>query len=220
MTSSGNEPFWLSDPSVLFRGDTWLAFVPTPDMSVDQSLNAVVRFVFYLSALLFLCSMDIRYFLYIPVTMLITVALHRWFPKAKEMFRGSPYVSGYKGKDTTKPSDDNPFMNPTLVDINENPERPPAADPTDKEVRDKVNRAFAQTSNIYMDTGDVYANMQAQRNFYTVVEDDHAGLLKFLGGGVGSDKVLNEGYVAARGTLPNLASGTVARPTGTAPGSA
>ena len=70
-----SEPFWIADPSVLFRQDTWLAFVPTPGMTVDQSLNAVVRFVTYLSALLFLCSMDFRYILYIPVTMLVTVAL-------------------------------------------------------------------------------------------------------------------------------------------------
>jgi hypothetical protein len=170
-------------------------------MTVDQSLNAVVRFVTYLSGLLFLCSMDFRYILYIPVTMLITVALHKWFPVAKEMFRGSPTVSSYVGKDTTKPTVDNPFMNPTLVDINENPNKPPPADITSREARDKVNASFAQTSNLYMDTSDVYANMQSQINFHSVPIDDHAGLLKFMKGGKGSDKILNEGYVPAKGTL-------------------
>jgi hypothetical protein len=196
-----SEPFWIADPSVLFRQDTWLAFVPTPSMTVDQSLNAVVRFVTYLSALLFLCSMDFRYILYIPVTMLITVALHKWFPVAKEMFRGSPYVSSYVGKETTQPTTENPFMNPTLVDINENPNKPPPADITSREVRDKVNASFAQTSNLYMDTSDVYANMRSEINFHSVPIDDHAGLLKFMKGGKGSDKILNEGYVPAKGTL-------------------
>lgn len=195
------EPFWISDPSVLFRSDTWLAFVPTPNMTVDQSLNAVVRFVTYLSALLFLCSMDFRYILYVPVTMLITVALHKWFPVAKEMFRGSPFVSSYAGKETTQPTVNNPFMNPTLVDINEKPNKPPPDDITKREVRDKVNASFAQTSNLYMDTSDVYANMQATINFHAVPTDDHAGLLKFLKGSGRSDKILNEGYVPARGTL-------------------
>ena len=196
-----SEPFWIADPSVLFRQDTWLAFVPTPSMTVDQSLNAVVRFVTYLSALLFLCSMDFRYILYIPVTMLVTVALHKWFPVAKEMFRGSPYVSSYVGKETTQPTTENPFMNPTLVDINENPNKPPPADITSREVRDKVNASFAQTSNLFMDTSDVYANMRSEINFHSVPIDDHAGLLKFLKGGKESDKILNEGYVPAKGTL-------------------
>lgn len=196
-----SEPFWTADPSVLFRQDTWLAFVPTPNMTVDQSLNAVVRFVTYLSGLLFLCSMDFRYILYVPVTMLITVALHKWFPVAKEMFRGSPYVSSYTGKETTQPTTDNPFMNPTLPEINENPNKPPPADITSRDVRDKVNASFAQTSNLYMDTSDVYANMRAEINFHSVPTDDHAGLKRFMQGGKGSDKILNEGYVPAKGTL-------------------
>jgi hypothetical protein len=202
-----SEPFWIADPSVLFRSDTWLSFVPTPNMTVDQSLNAVVRFVTYLSALLFLCSMDFRYILYIPVTMMITIALHKWFPVAKEMFQGSPYISGYSGKETTKPTQENPFMNPSLVDINENPNKPPPAEITSREIRDKVNASFAQTSNLYMDTSDVYANMRAAINFHNVPTDDLDGYKRFLNGGTSSDKILNEGYVPAKGTLTTPSAG-------------
>jgi hypothetical protein len=170
-------------------------------MTVDQSLNAVVRFVTYLSTLLFLCSMDFRYILYVPVTMMITIALHKWFPVAKEMFQGSPSISGYTGKATTKPTQDNPFMNPSLTDINENPNKPPPAEITTREIREKVNASFAQTSNLYMDTSDVYANMRAEINFHNVPTDDLDGYKKFLGGGKGSDKILNEGYVPAKGTM-------------------
>jgi hypothetical protein len=96
-------------------------------------------------------------------------------------------------------------MNAPLTDILDNPDRPPApADITTKEVREKINVAFAQTSNIYMDTTDVYDLVQAQRNFHTVPEDDHAGLLKFLGKNARSDKVLSESYVVAKGTAEEL----------------
>jgi hypothetical protein len=98
-------------------------------------------------------------------------------------------------------------MNPTLVDINENPNKPPPTDITSREARDKVNASFAQTSNLYMDTSDVYANMQSQINFHSVPIDDHAGLLKFMKGGKGSDKILNEGYVPAKGTLVTPSAG-------------
>jgi hypothetical protein len=93
---------------------------------------------------------------------------------------------------------------------------PPAADVTRKDVRDEVNAAFAKTSNIYMDTSDVFQMVQAQRNFHTVATDDHAGLLKFMGKGQRTDKLLSEGYVAAKGTVPGMPSTTsIDAPTGT-----
>ena len=107
-------------------------------------------------------------------------------------------------------------MNPHLTDILDNPMLPPAADVTRKDVRDEVNAAFAKTSNIYMDTSDVFQMVQAQRNFHTVVTDDHAGLLKFMGKGQRADKLLSEGYVAAKGTVPGMPSTTsIDVPTGT-----
>jgi len=87
-----------------------------------------------------------------------------------------------------------------LPDIMDNPNRPPAADITDKKVRDQVNKAFSKTSNLYMDTTDVFDMVQAQRNFWSVVEDDHAGLLKFLGKNAKSDKLGSESYAVAKGT--------------------
>jgi hypothetical protein len=214
--------FWFSDPTVLFRQDTWYAFVPTAGMSVDDSLNAVVRFTIYLSILLFGCSMDVKYFVYVPVVMALTVGLHTLYPQTKkimEPFRMGTAVSSYRGEETTKPTQENPFMNPTLVDINENPNRPPASDPTDASVRDEVNKQFSQTSNMYLDTTDVFQQVQSQRNFYTVPADDHAGLLKFLGKGAASGKLLNEGYVVTKGSMAKTPASSVATPpTGTMPG--
>lgn len=215
--------FWFSDPSILFRSDTWYAFVPTAGMKVDEALNAVVRFTVYLSILLFLCSMEVKYFVYVPVVMAITVALHQLYPgaakKITEPFRMGTAVSSYVGSGLTMPTQENPFMNPTLVDINENPKKAPAADPTDIDVRDKVMQQFAQTSNVYLDTTDVFQLAQAQRNFYTVPADDHEGLLQFLGKGAASGKILNEGYVIAKGSMPKTpATDATTQPTGASPG--
>ena len=195
-------PFWYSEPSVLFNKDTWYVFVPTPTMSVPAALNAVVRFSVYLSTLLFLTSMDAWYTVIIPIVMMITIFLNAWFPEAKKMTES--FVSSYVGDAETMPSDDNPFMNAPLTDIQDNPDRPPAADVTRMDVRDKVNDAFSKTSNIYMDTSDVFDLVQSQRNFHTVPEDDHEGLLKFLGKNARSDKILSEGYVVAKGTVEEL----------------
>ena len=212
------EPFWYYEPNILFAQDTWSKFVPTADMPVSTALNAVVRFSVYLATLLFLSSMRPVYLLIIPLVMGVTIALNMMFPRARkivESFGNGLVVSGYVGDMETRPSDDNPFMNPHLTDILDNPNLPPAADVTRKDIRDEVNAAFAKTSNIYMDTTDIFEMVQAQRNFHTVVTDDHAGLLKFLGKGQRTDKLLSEGYVAAKGTVPGLpTSQSIDTPTG------
>lgn len=212
------EPFWYTEPSILFRQDTWYTFVPQPNMSVRASLNAVVRFSVYLSVLLFATSRDPWYLLVVPLVMLTTIFLHRAFPEAKkivtESFASGPVVSGYTGAERSLPTPDNPFMNPGLTDILENPDRPPAAEITSLEVRDKVNEAFAQTSNIYMDTTDVFNLVQAQRNFYAVPADDHEGFLKFLGKNAQrtNQKGLSEGFVVAKGTVTSLPLPSVSVP--------
>jgi hypothetical protein len=214
-----NEPFWYSDPSILFSQASWFKFVPTADMPVSTALNSVVRFSVYLSLLLFASTLRPIYLLIIPLVMVTTVALDRVFPNAKKIVEGfgnGLVVSGYKGDMETRPSDDNPFMNPHLTDILDNPMLPPAADVTRKDIRDEVNEAFAKTSNIYMDTGDIFQMVQSQRNFHTVVTDDHAGLLKFLDKGKRTDKLLSEGYVAAKGTVMSLpTTQSIDVPTGT-----
>ena len=211
-----SQPFWYNDPSVLFTRETWYTFVPTPAMAVSEALNAVVRFAIYLSVLLFLTSMDPWYLMLIPLVMATTLFLNYWFPEVRKMTE--TFVSSYIGKDESMPTSDNPFMNAPLSDIHVNNNRPPAADVTRMDVRDKVNQAFAQTSNIYMDTTDVYDLVQSQRNFHTVPEDDHAGLLKFLGKNARSDKLLSEGYVVAKGTVTELPIPSAVRvPEGTSP---
>jgi hypothetical protein len=180
-------------------------------MRVPEALNAVVRFSIYLAALLFVTSLDPLYLLIIPIVMGLSIFLRGWFPEAKKMVEG--FVSSYVGEDRTLPTPDNPFMNAQLPDILEHPDRPPApADITSKEVRDKINSAFAQTSTMYLDTSDAYDLVQSQRNFHTVPEDDHAGLLKFLGKGARSDKLLSESYVVAKGTAEELPVPTAVSP--------
>lgn len=211
--------FWYSDPSILFSRDTWYVFVPTATMTVTEALNAVVRFSTYLSVLLFVTTLDPLYLLIIPLVMLVTIFLNGWFPQARKITES--FVSSYIGEERTRPTPDNPFMNASLADILDKPNRPPAADVTQLDVRDQVNKAFTMTSNLYMDTTDVFDLVQAQRNFHTVPEDDHAGLLRFLGKNARSDKILNESYVVAKGTVTELPIPSVTKPpSGVSPTSA
>jgi hypothetical protein len=106
-----------------------------------------------------------------------------------------------------------------------------AAEITGKGVRDQVNEAFAQTSNIYMDTSDMFDQTQAQRTFHTLqsakVPNDQDAFLSWLAKGYDEPdvssaaparggKLLSEGYVNARGAMRNLSTSTCA-PKGTTP---
>lgn len=218
-----SQAFWYKDPSVLFAKDAWYVFVPQPTMTVRAALNSIVRFSIYLSVLLVATTMNPWYILLIPLVMGATVVLHAVFPEVKKMTEGfvsGPVVSGYTGEDTSMPSVDNPFMNPLLTDIHVKNNIPPAADITRLDVRDKVNEAFAQTSNIYMDTTDVFQQVQSQRNFYAVPQDDHGGFLRFLGKNeqYSNMKGLSEGYVVAKGTVSETPAAEVTTaPKGTSP---
>lgn len=206
-----SETFWFNDPASLFTSDTWTRFVPTPDMPVPAALNAVMRFTIYFSIILLGATGVPAYLAAIPLMAVVTAVLFRIFPETTRMREA--FVSSSIGKERSMPAVDNPFMNAQLTDILDNPNRPRAADITAPNVREQVNHTFAQTSNMYMDTSDAFDLIQGQRNFYSVPEDDHAGLLKFLNkGGSANPKILSESYVAAKGTVNELAPPTVSHP--------
>jgi hypothetical protein len=205
-----SEPFWFDEPRVLFSAETWTVFVPQPNMPVKTALNAVVRFAVYLSVLLVLATRSAWYILFIPPVMLASIVLARLFSEPKQLaeaFASGTVVTGYQGEETASPRADNPFMNPQLTDIGR--DFKPAPDITTLEMRDAVNRAFAQTSNLYLDTSDVFDLVQSQRNFHAVPTNDYGGFLAFLGknGQRTNQKGLSEGYVVAKGTVAETPGG-------------
>ena len=134
-----SEQIWFKDPAVLFSPSTWSQFVPTKNMTTAQALNSVVRFSTYFSVILFLATGVSAYLLAVPVVMATSVGLFTLFPDGKvlESFVSKVAKAVNKSKDETMPSAENPFMNPLLTEIGDNPNRPDAAPIT----RSDVNKA-------------------------------------------------------------------------------
>lgn len=223
------EQIWFRDPSILFTKEDWIRFVPTKDMSTAEALNSVVRFAVYFSVILYFTSGNGSYLISIPVVMATTILLYNLFPNGSVL---ESFVSKTASKESgyTMPTAANPFMNVLLTEIQDDPQRPDAAPTNRRDVKAEIHKSFQKTTDIYMDTSDLFDQTQAMRTFHTLqsatVPNDLDGFKRWLSkGNDASDtssapparggKVLNEGYVSAKGST-SLPSST-AKPKGSTP---
>lgn len=224
--------FWLSDPMILFRGDKWIEFVPTQSMTTAEALNAVVRFAVYSSVLLYLATRVHTYLVAIPVVALTSIFLFKLFPNGKTL---ETFLSFGKSlvtrEEFTMPTENNPFMNVLLTEIQDNPNREDAAPVSEKYVRDEINQKFKHTNDIYMDTSDIFDQEQAMRTFHTIqsskIPNDQDAFLKWLAKDLDAPdhsssfparggKRSSEDFLPARGSIRALPS-TTCKPSGTEP---
>lgn len=223
-----SEHIWFKDPSVLFAPDTWNKFVPTKSMSTTEALNSVVRFSVYFSVILFFATGVSGYILAIPAVMASTIVLHTLFPNGKTL---ETFLNKAAEGKFTMPTAANPFMNPLLTEIQDDPNRPDAAPTNRKDVKAEIYKAFQKTSDIYMDTTDIFDQAQAMRTFHTIqsatIPNDQDRFLKLLAKGMDepdyssapparNGKILSEGYVHAKGSMKDLSS-TTTKPSGVTP---
>jgi hypothetical protein len=223
------EPLWINDPTVLFSRDTWFKFVPMSYMDIPTSLNAIVRFTVYFSIIMSMT--DSKYLIAIPVVLVLTVVAEKVFPHVRslEAFKNVTSIL----EKYTRPTPTNPFMNPLLTEIIDNPNRADAAPVTSNKVKREIEKAFQHTSDIYMDTTDRFDMAQSMKTFHTLqsakIPNDQDGFLKFLSKGIDEPdfssafpsrnaKQKSETYVVALGSatsqgLPN----STTKPTGTTP---
>jgi len=222
------ESLWIENPAGLFTSENWMKFVPLPYMNVPTALNALVRFVTYLCVML--AFNKSVYILGIPLVLLFTVLVVKIFPNERTLEAFTEPVLQELRK-YTMPTANNPFMNPLLTDIQDNPNRPEAAPVTSLEVKKQIERAFKQTSDLYMDTSDRFDLADAMRNFNSIdsakIPNDLDEFKKFLAKGEDDPdyssapparhgKEKSETYVETLGSTTGLPNSTD-HPVGTEP---
>jgi len=224
------ETLWINDPASLFSKSNWFKFVPTSSMDIPSAMNAIVRFSVYISRILYAATRKTPYLLAIPLVLGLTVLVVKLFPNARALEAFTDDITATL-KQYTYPTGKNPFMNPLLTDILDNPNRPEAAPITSKEVKKKIEKAFQETSDVYMDTSDKFDMAQSMRTFHTIqsglIPNDQDGFLNFLSKGIDEPdhsstflarkaKEKSEGYVDAQGSMASLPNSTD-KPTGVTP---
>lgn len=169
-----NDLFWLNNPMILIDPKRLNEFFPHPYMTKVEQLNAVTRFTIYLAILLTMIKLNVNY-MYIAITgFLITFFIYHNNSELKNSENLEKYEV-YKNKSKNnkktvyvKPSYNNPFMNPTLLDINNNPDREAYSKKSfidNDEIKNEIEDKFSY--NLYQDANDVFGKSNSQRQFYT-----------------------------------------------------
>jgi hypothetical protein len=171
---------WYNNPKVLF--DNMHEFFPNNDLTREEKINAIVRFSLYYSVLVIVFQQDTKW-LSISVLLLIVSYGLGYYEKFEEI---------KKKESCTKPTKENPFMNFTIADLTDNPDRPPAC-PYD-DVKDDIKEQFSKS--VLPDPADLWGKSISQRNFFTMpwttATNDQTALAKWLYGKSGECKNLGK----------------------------
>lgn len=163
-----SEPFWLNNPSVLLS------------LNTTMNLNVAVKISFFFACVLFFITADTRYFMIPLIVMFVTVCMYN----ANEAV-GSTLHSVKPGEafdnllkiPCSKPTDENPFMNPLIGD---EPDRARACDVSDPQVKKMMSSYY--DNKLFRDGDDVFVTGN-DRQFYTVPDQtDQNALAEWLYG--------------------------------------
>ena len=84
MDSKNN--IWFEDTSILFNKHNFFDIIPSINMNFNEKVNAILRFVIYLSIILIIVTGKLNY-IYLPISiMLIFYLVYIFKPKSLELF--------------------------------------------------------------------------------------------------------------------------------------
>jgi hypothetical protein len=190
---------WVDDPSILIHRSRFIEFFPAKAMSHAEKLNALVRFSFYTSILIYLYQQVAIIFVLPVMAMFITYYIH----SVKKQSGQSPLddIGTGEGGLTTavvrrgkrkcvNPTPNNPFMNVMITDYREDPDRPEACDIEEKAVVDQANKYWWKKQ--YTDVDKVFRRNTQDRQWVTnpstTIPNDRDTFSRWVYGGTPSCK--------------------------------
>lgn len=201
------DPFWYKSPAILLRRPR--EFWPSPQMSTEERLNAVTRFVLYAAVLLSVYRND-------PSILAAGLAIGAFLaiiyvyrapraPRAPlQPAHTKPTTENMTDKECTRPTRHNPFANVSMADYEGNADRPSAC--YHETVADDIDGHFyAKRGRQYHDP---FNRRHDQRQFFsnptTTIPNDSVGFATWLYGKGGTCK---SDHTTCTGTEAGMRSG-------------
>ena len=177
--------FWINDFSVLFNKNDINQLWPLQNMSFEEKLNAITRLIILLTLLGFLITKKQKILYTGIITLLAIIFLYKMKTQenlkkkinVKEGFH-NPELYRMLKNNFTNPTSANPLMNVLPAEIQDNPNRNPAAPAYNKAVEEEINNKtkefitnnFDDTTNIderlFKDLGDSVTFDNSMRTWY------------------------------------------------------
>lgn len=135
-------------------------------MSLDEKLNAIIRLILFIGIISTFIFNDSRYILFVFIIMIISIFIYNYqIEKNKkiEKFLNSNDLDIINNNFCIKPTKENPFMNPNIIDKNNKYKSCPI---DNKNVINAINSNLEE--NIFRETDDIYNKSTINRQFYTV----------------------------------------------------
>lgn len=200
--------FWLQDPTILIQSNELLNIWPRTSMNKTENLNAITRLIVFLSVLGYIITRNHK----VPLSGLISIVviiilqqsdkIKSRIPATKEGFSPDE-LNSYSSGAYTEPTPTNPLMNVMLHEINENPNRKPAAPSFNPVIEDAINNATQKfvakefddpniDEKLFKDLGDSFNFNQSMRAWHpmpnTQCPNDQKSFADFCYGGMTSCK--------------------------------
>jgi hypothetical protein len=111
-------PFWINDPTVLFKREEMMDIWPAPLMSIEQKMNAISRIVILLSILGLLITKNVNIILTGAITLAIFVMMYKLQHQEEYDAKSGGAGNGVKNSNDKKKEG---FVNSTLNEPTNNP---------------------------------------------------------------------------------------------------
>lgn len=178
----GAAEIWYRNPATALNLRTAHRFIPLRTMSLTDQLNAVFRLGLYYSVLMVLLSRKASYLSVVLVVGVITAAVNVLSVSGTDEFTPDNTLPGSLKRRCTMPTKKNPYMNVTLADLEQNPDRGAACDPLSPGVKEEISNCETLPR-----TDDPHAFGRSQHPFYTMpcttVPNDQGKFARLLYGG-------------------------------------
>ena len=160
-----SDQFWYEDPMILINKNRLSEFFPHDDMTLYEKLNSIVRFSIYFALLVFSFKRS-KEFMFFPLFVSgITLYLYKINYKPEDntcLYK----LSKSKHLKCQPPTDQNPFMNVLISDYDGNPNRNPACNINEENIKKNIQESFEK--NLYQNTVDIWGRNNSQREYYTM----------------------------------------------------
>ena len=151
-----SDPFWVNDPNILIHPDRLIEIYPSVDMSINERVNAVTRFILLCGLTIVIVKRQGFNPLILSIVMVAGIAT-LFYPKSDKTMLDVYFKS--KELSCKPPTVENPYMN--VLPGDDFKKEKPACELQGENIEHIMK-------NVYGSQEDIYNKMHSERQFYTI----------------------------------------------------